>query len=134
MIERADLLIAVWDGQNRTFAGGTGHTVMAALANETPVLLIDPSAPERWSIVTRTEELLGHLESETKASSETSAAKLNAIIESAHGPADAAFQSLEQESWRTRSALGFGFYRRIEQLFGGRTTQSGTMQSTYEAP
>jgi hypothetical protein len=57
MIERTDLVVAVWDGKVANLPGGTGHTVTAALAMGTPVLLIDPAAPEGWSILTRPEEL-----------------------------------------------------------------------------
>ena len=131
MIERSDLLIAVWDGKRTDLAGGTGHTVVAALENGTPVLVIGLDNPAGWTILSQPEEL-GHLARGTAGEPET--ARLRALVEAALAPVGPAVQALEQEQWRARSPFGFGMYRRIETLFGGRTTKSGTIQAVYESP
>ncbi len=128
MIERSDLVIAVWDGKVANLPGGTGHTLTAALAMGAPVLLIDPAVPEAWRILTRPEEL-GHLGDVR----ESDLALLEAIIRAAvvvdgWNPA-----LLAREHWRPRSSRRFGLYRRIESIFGdGRWF--GSLRATYEAP
>lgn len=128
MIDRVDLLIAVWDGKWTDLEGGTGHTVFSALENGTPVLVIHLDAPESWSILTHPEELAQRVPA---SQSEPDHERLRVLVETALAPPDPA---VGREKWRPRSTFGFGFYRRIETLFGGRTTRSGTVQSTYESP
>ncbi len=131
MIERTDLVIAVWDGIVANLPGGTGHTVTAALAMGTPVLLIDPAAPEAWRILTRPEEL-GHLGAGTES---PDAARLEAIIHAAvvvdgWNPA-----LLARETWRPRSSRAFGLFRRIERVFGGGPGgMFSSLRVDYEAP
>lgn len=131
MIERTDLVVAVWDGKVANLPGGTGHTVTTALAMGTPVLLIDPAAPEGWSILTRPEEL-GH--PSTRAPDPApDLARLEAIIRAAVVAEGWQPALLEREVWRGRSSRAFGFYRRIERLFsGGRAF--GSLRVDYEAP
>ena len=126
MLERSDLLIAVWDRKRADMAGGTGHTVISALEIGTPVLVIDVADPRGWSILTRPEEL-GHEAADNR--DQPDHARLRAIVEAAFAPIDPA---MERESWQPRS--GFGVYRRIEQLFGGRSPRTGTTRAEYEAP
>lgn len=125
MIERSDLLIAVWDQRYANRAGGTGHTVMAALAKSTPVLLINPAHPEDWSFLTSAEEL-GHLPQadggsavDAETGADTGRARLDGLVEAALGPAGPSMQAMRSEKWANKSTFGFGFYRRIEQFFGG---------------
>lgn len=135
MVERLDLLIAVWDCQHTSFEGGTGHTIATALANGIPVLLIDISRDNAWSILTLPEEL-GHRIGD-RAGAEPSSdelAKLSTIIEASLLPSQAGYQALEREKWRPKSFVGSGFYRWIETVFGGRTVSSGTLSSVYEKP
>lgn len=132
MIERTDLVVAVWDGKVANLPGGTGHTVTTALAMGTPVLLIDPAAPEGWSILTRPEEL-GHLATRAPDASPDSAL-LEAIIRAAVVAEGWDPALLERETWRPRSSRAFGFYRRIERLFGGGGSAFGSLQIEYEAP
>lgn len=131
MIERSDLLIAVWDRKRTDLTGGTGHTVATALENGTPVLVIDLVDPAGWSILSRPEEL-GHLGGGDNG--ESGMVRLRAVIESALSPLEPALREIAREKWRPKSTFGFGIYRRIEALFGGRTTKSGTFQSVYEPP
>ena len=49
MIERVDFVIAVWDYKDNHHRGGTGHTVSAALAMGTPVLVIDRAGLDQSS-------------------------------------------------------------------------------------
>ena len=132
MIERTDLVIAVWDGEVANLAGGTGHTVTAALSLGTPVLLIDPAQPDQWSIHTRPEEL-GHLPargSERAADTE----RLEAIIRAAVLAGGWTLAALEREKWRARSSPAFGLYRRIEQVFGGKRSWFAPLRVDYESP
>jgi len=131
MIERLDLLIAVWDRKHTSFEGGTGHTIATALSNGIPVLLIDISAHNDWSILTLPEELGHRSPADT---SKDDLAKLRTIIEAAISPSTAGRKALEREKWRSRSFFGSGFYRWIETVFGGRTVQSGTLSAVYEQP
>ena len=115
MIERTDLVVAVWDGKVANLPGGTGHTVATALAMGTPVLVVDPAAPGRWSILTRPEELL-----QPRGEADGGApdlARLEAIIRAAVVVEGWSPAQLEREVWRPRSSRAFGLYRRIERLF-----------------
>ena len=128
MIERSDLVIAVWDGKVANLPGGTGHTVTAALTMGAPVLLIDPAAPAGWRILGRPEEL-GHL----GTAAETDYARLEAIIRAAVVVEGWDADQLGREEWRPRSSRIFGLYRRIESAFGdGRWFAS--LRVNYEAP
>lgn len=131
MIERTDLVVAVWDGKVANLPGGTGHTVTTALAMGTPVLLIDPAAPEGWSILTRPEEL-GHLAARASDAA-PDLARLETIIRAAVVAEGWQPALLEREVWRGRSSRAFGFYRRIERLFSGGGA-FGSLRVNYEAP
>jgi len=136
MIERTDLVIAVWDGKVANLPGGTGHTVTAALGMGTPVLLIDPTAPRDWSILTRPEEL-GQpraIPSGPPSDAEPGLARLTAIIRAAMVVDGWDPAALDHETWRARSTAGFGLYRRIERLFGGDPGGFGSLRVEYEAP
>lgn len=128
MIERTDLVVAVWDGKVANLPGGTGHTVTTALAMGTPVLLIDPAAPEGWSILTRPEELAQPRDGAPDH------ARLEAIIRAAVVSDGWKPALLDREIWRGRSSRAFGFYRRIERVFGGGPGAFGSLKITYEAP
>jgi len=128
MIERTDLVVAVWDGKVANLPGGTGHTVTAALAMGTPVLLIDPAAPEGWSVLTRPEELAQARDGVPDH------AGLEAIIRAAVVSEGWSPALLDREAWRARSSRAFGFYRRIERVFGGGPGAFGSLKITYEAP
>lgn len=52
IVEAADLLIAVWDGQSARGSGGTADVVAAALARRIPVIWIDALTPHRIQVVT----------------------------------------------------------------------------------
>lgn len=130
MIERTDLVIAVWDGKVANLPGGTGHTVTAALTMGTPVLLIDPAAPEAWRILARPEEL-GHV---SGCNSVPDVARLEAIISAAMAAESWSPALLAREVWRPRSSRLFGLYRRIELVFGGSGRAFGSLRVDYEAP
>ena len=131
MIERIDLLVAVWDRTRTDLAGGTGHTILAALETGTPVLVIDPAQPESWTIISRPEEL-AHLEPGTIPGPDL--ARLEAIVAGALVLPAESLQRMRREKWRPRSSFGFGIYRSIEWVFGGRTAKSGTIQTRFESP
>lgn len=129
MIERTDLVIAVWDGKVANLPGGTGHTVTAALAMGAPVLLIDPTTPESCRILGRPEEL------HQPAPAEPDFARLEAIIRAAVVVEGWSPTLLAAEQWRPRSSKAFGLYRRIEAVFGGGGAGAfGSLRVDYEAP
>lgn len=130
MIERTDLVIAVWDGLIANLPGGTGHTVTATLQMGTPVLVIDPAAPEAWRILTRPEEL-GHGSAGTPA---PDLDLLEAIIRAAVVVDGWSPGLLAQETWRPRSSRMFGLHRRIERVFGGGSGAFSSLRVDYEAP
>lgn len=132
MIERTDLIIAVWDGRIYNLPGGTGHTVATALAMGTPVLIMNPLSPQQWSIHTRPEEL-GHLAIRDNDRA-LEHARLEAMIKAAVLADGWDMAALEQERWRGRSSRAFGFYRRIERVFGGSARVSGPLRVEYEMP
>lgn len=112
MIERADLLIAVWDGNVSNLSGGTGHTVMAALDCACPVLLMDPAGAEQWVILTRPEDVWNRPNHDP--------ADLDALIDSAitvasdDGPAP-----IQSEVWHGSKSRFWSFYRGLESTLGG---------------
>jgi hypothetical protein len=132
MIERTDLVVAVWDGLVANLPGGTGHTVTAALQMGTPVLLIDPAAAGSWTILTRPEELahLGH----RLADGAPDLARLEAIIRGAVVVDGWKPALLAAEVWKPRSSRFFGLYRRIERVFGGSSGVLGALRVDYEPP
>ena len=132
MIERTDLVLAVWDGKISNLPGGTGHTVVAALTMGTPVLMIDPAAPEAWSILTRPEEL-GHLGALGEDGKRTDA-RLAATIRTAVTAEGWNPQQLAREQWQPRSSRAFGLYRLIERMFGDGLLIPGRLRVDYEAP
>lgn len=130
MIERTDLVIAVWDGKVANLPGGTGHTVVAALEMGTPVLLIDPAVPDAWNILIRPEEL-GHVPPTGAAPdyARLEAMVRAALMEDGWGP-----EHLLKEAWRPHSSRLFGLYRRIERVFGPDGNPFGSLRVAYEAP
>jgi hypothetical protein len=131
MIERSDLLIAVWDGHASHMQGGTGHTVVTALQQGTPVLIMEPAAPETWSIHTRPEEL-GHFT--RRGGTVPDIARLRATIEATIVRKASDLAAIKREKWHAKRGFGLGFYRLIETLFGGREPNSGASTADYEAP
>lgn len=130
MIERVDLVIAVWDGKVANLPGGTGHTVAAALQMGAPVLLIDPARADRWRLLNRPEELAQPGE----PAPGPELARLEAIIRTAVCVEGWSVEELGREAWRAHSSRGFGLYRRIERVFGGGPGALGSLRVAYEAP
>ncbi|MGB3472371.1 MAG: hypothetical protein WBA51_16275 [Erythrobacter sp.] len=131
MLERSDLLIAVWDGATTDLSGGTGHTILTALEIGTPVLVIDPASARDWAILTRPEELAHRSASRGEAEKTQ---RLRALMEYALASVTEERSHIERERWRPKPRFGLGLYRWIEGFFGGRSAKSGTMAAAYEAP
>jgi hypothetical protein len=129
MIERVDLVVAVWDGKIANLPGGTGHTVVAALAMGAPVLLIDPARPATWRILNRPEELAQPVAPDAAPDF----ARLEAIIRAAVVVDGWSPALLAEEKWRPYSSRLFGLYRPIERVFGGGAW-FGSLRVAYEAP
>lgn len=126
MLERCDLLIAVWDGKNSSLRGGTGHTVVMALEMGIPVLLLDPASPAEWVTLTCTEEM-----GQTAGSS---SASLDTIIHAAICQQKDAVSNLAAEQWHPKSHRHRTLYRRIEALFGGDPRPLRGLTIRYETP
>ncbi len=131
MLERSDLLIAVWDGETTDLAGGTGHTLKTALELGTPVLIMHPACPDDWTVCTLPEELA---RIDPCADQGLARERLGTLIKSALASVEQDRLVIERERWRPKAGFGLGFYRRIERFFGGRSTRSGTVTARYEAP
>ncbi len=131
MLERSDLLIAVWDGETTDVAGGTGHTLKTALELGTPVLIMHPACPDDWTVCTLPEELA---RIDLCADQGLARERLGALVKSALASVRQDRLMIDRERWRPKAGFGLGLYRRIERFFGGRSTRSGTVSSRYEAP
>jgi hypothetical protein len=126
MIERTDLIIAVWDRKVRNLRGGTGHTVVSALDLGTPVLVIDPAAPAEWQVYTRPEELA--------LPQRSPEGRLEAIVDAAFLAAEADDRALEKERWHASGSHLWTLYRRIEVVFGGEGRPFRRLSTSYETP
>ncbi len=118
LIEQSDLLIAIWDGATTAHPGGTGHTVAAAIALGSPVLWIDPTAPEAWRFLRAPEALAWRAGIDPGDAPE----QLERLVRDLLGAGEAVApraRALDQERWRESSHRLAHGYRRIEALFGG---------------
>lgn len=57
MIDRADVLVAVWDGRGADAVGGTGHCLRVALERGLPALWIDPARAPAWRLIRAWEDI-----------------------------------------------------------------------------
>jgi hypothetical protein len=133
MIEQSDLLIAVWDGRSANLAGGTGHTIAAALERGCPVVRIDPAQPQAWHILHAPESLAAMPPSEDRE------AVLAGLVRGALRPGEggalrAGAEALAGEAWLGRSSRLWTAYRRIEALFGGEGRPFRSLVTHYETP
>ncbi len=133
MIEQSDLLIAVWDGRSANLAGGTGHTIAAALERGCPVVRIDPAQPGAWHILHAPESLAAMPPGEDRE------AALAALVRGALRPGEggalrAGAETLASEAWIGRSSRLWTAYRRIETLFGGQGRPFRSLLTHYETP
>lgn len=126
MIERCDLLVAVWDGKVSNLRGGTGHTIRRALESGAPVLVVDTGNPDEWTILTRPEELTA-----TRAHD---AERLDAVLEASLGQVALGEAALHREEWPPGSSALWSFYRRIETVFGADSNRFRSLSTRYEAP
>ena len=133
MVEQADLLVAIWDGVTPGTAGGTRHTIAAALDHGAPVIWIDAGDPTRRCILRAPESLLVR---NAVASDTDIAALLQSLLNPPGAALDARAIRFHAEQWHPRSSRRFHAYRRVEALFGGRgpgKALSGLVQA-YETP
>lgn len=126
MIERVDLMIAVWDRKSSNLPGGTGHTVVRALQLGTPVLLVDPAMPTAWTVLRRQEELGRPLVPD--------AGEVQAAIGAAIAPVPDHLHAIRSEPWHQARSRVFGLYRLIETVFGGRGEAPAAPAQRYETP
>lgn len=133
MIEQADLIVGVWDGEVHNLEGGTGHTIAAALALGTPVLLIDPARCDHWSIAHTPEALAHHALADGQDTNLLTAIVRAALWADDENPASG-IELLQGEKWRARSSPMWLGYRAIEMVFGGGRIQPGRLIQTYERP
>ncbi len=146
ILEQSDIVLAVWDGAQTSFVGGTGHTIEAALEMGAAVVLINPARPQAWRIL-RAPESLAHPQPPPPESER--ATELQQIVHAALAPkaarkhrphhADAEQQgvaALDAINWHNKSNPLWHAYRRIEALFGGDKSASPlrNLQQVYEPP
>lgn len=128
LVEQCDLLVGVWDNESRDAVGGTGHTIVRALEIGTPVLLLDPTRLDRWSILSSTESLAGwqsHVGQDRE--------RLHAVVGNAlHARGDR--MPPAPEAWHPRGTRVSTLYRRIEALFGGEPRPLRSLVQDYEPP
>lgn len=132
MIEQSDIVIAIWDGLNRSLYGGTGHTIAAALELGVPVVWLPPAAPDHWRILMRPEDLVGAQRCDRR---EQAGPALLIPLVSAALCADPGSEPVEhkgahsgkdqdgldaylRERWPRHSNPIWHAYRRVEALFG----------------
>lgn len=133
MIEQSDFMIAVWDGISANLAGGTGHTIAAALDRGCPVLRIDPANPAAWHWLHAPESLAAMLPGEDGE------AVLADLVRAALRPGEGGAlrtgsEALAGEHWHGRSPRLWTGYRRIEAMFGGGGRPFRPLLIKYEAP
>lgn len=146
ILEQSDIVIALWDGAQTNFVGGTGHTIQAALNMGAAVVLIDPEEPQAWRILRAPEALL-HCAARPSDAERTE--QLTQIVRDALRPKAAkandrdrgageqpGIAALDANNWRSKSNPLWHAYRRIEALFGGDKSGAafGNLQQTYETP
>lgn len=157
MIEQSDLVIAVWDGFNRSLYGGTGHTIASALELGVPVIWLRPQAPDELRVLVRPEDLVGAQRcgrNDRKATIESLrplvdaalCADLAATHEMQHGEWQNhkkheskrrdGLEAYLAERWPSRSNRLWHAYRRVEALFGEKTwaMRLRPLTRTYERP
>jgi hypothetical protein len=129
IIEQSDIVLAVWDGEQTSFVGGTGHTIQAALAMGAPVIWIDPAAPASCRLLRAPEALSQPPETASVAQVEAQIRELvrDGLLAKAerssktgrrHGERQG-LAALDASQWRPRSNALWHAYRRIEAVFGG---------------
>ncbi|HTX48205.1 MAG TPA: hypothetical protein VME40_02330 [Caulobacteraceae bacterium] len=143
-IEQSDVLVAVWDRETTAHAGGTGHTVAAALAFGAPVVFVDSCAPQAWRILRAPESLASLDGGEGRGAGRL--ADLEALVRAVlapqtprqrgHGQAVTGLADLEGERWRGASHPLWHAYRRAEALFGADTFSARfrRLRQVYEPP
>ena len=144
MIEQSDFLIGVWDGVSTSFAGGTGHTIALALDMGVPVIWIDATQPQHWTVLETPEDLAGLPRQAQPAGAQEQrlirlvqdALQLREADPAGHNDAKAGMEALEAETWRARSNPWFHLYRRVEALFGAERLKDRFrgLSQTYEPP
>lgn len=133
MIEQSDILFAVWDGASAILAGGTGHTIAAALDRGCPVVRIDPADPENWHVLHAPESLAAMLP-DTDGEATLVALVRGALRPGEGGALRSGSQALASAQWHATSPRLWTAYRRIEALFGGDGRPFRSLVTTYEAP
>ena len=80
VLNQSDLLVVVWDGQQKAGPGGTVDTVQEAIRFHVPVLWIDARDPARWSLVRDVDDLQRIGAARTPAQSGSLAAAVARIV------------------------------------------------------
>lgn len=116
MIDHADLMIGVWDGETHGFVGGTRHTIETALDQGVPVLWVDAGDPQHWQIIRAAEELAGLTSREPDPDRE---GRLKEVLGMLLQPNGSGWpEALAARSWPGSSNRWLHAYRRIETMFG----------------
>lgn len=138
LVEQADILIAVWDGESVDSVGGTGHTVAAALSLGVPVVWIHPQRPEQWQVYHTAEEMAAGSEEARPAADQLERQVRNALALDPP-PTKGRFAGIDAigpESWRDHSSAASHVYRRTEAFFGAKrwSDRLASLRQRYERP
>lgn len=137
MIEHSSIMIAIWNGTTLGSVGGTRHSMALALEHGTPVIWINASDPESWTLL-RTAESLASASCQASDRREQDLRTLvdEALADPSSEPGGEGFEALLEEKWHGRSNIFYHGYRRVEALFGGRPGRSrfGSLVQVYETP
>lgn len=137
MIEQSDLLVAVWDGSSTALAGGTGHTLQAALDAGSPVVWIDAADPRAgWTLLAGPESLAARRPDRPFKPVPDEAALREIVRGCLRPPAEAGDAALAGERLHARSHPLSHAYRRVEALFGADTLggRLARLRQAYERP
>ncbi len=136
MIEQSNILIAIWDGVTLGATGGTRHSMSVALNLGVPVLWIDASAPERWTLL-REPEAIAAAHSGMACLSTSDADELfESILNPPASDTNERAIGFHTEQWHPKSRRRFHAYRRIESIFGTKPGSHAfaSLVQHYETP
>lgn len=134
LIEQSDMLVAVWDGVTHDLAGGTGHTIAAALEQGTPVIWLDPANPGSWRLLTAPEMLFARSTTGPGTDEQLAGVVFAALRPGEGGALKRGADALRLEAWHSHSHPLGTIYRRVEALFGGQGRPLRSLHQRYEPP
>ena len=136
MIEQSDILIAIWDGSTLGAMGGTRHSIAASVNLGVPVIWIDATAPDRWTLFNEPEALAAIHVDAPLLDMPAIETLFEAMLNTPDSDKNERAVGFHTEQWHPKSRRRFHSYRRIEKLFGGGVSDHpiGSLLQHYETP